>query len=142
MGSSLLHELAGREESDNNDGSISFISVENRVAGSLLLTATTLRRVAAEANAETTAGRGGSTHTGFDRRPRLPFLPMTGVPKCSGLVSGSLSSVCVREMGKLHGVVRVFGGNRMKSQQMSFLLEEKKYILMRKELEMNFAKTR
>lgn len=34
------------------------------------------------------------THIGFDRRPRLPFLPMTGVPKCSGLVRGSLSSVC------------------------------------------------
>lgn len=35
-----------------------------------------------------------NTHIGFDRRPRLPFLPMTGVPKCSGLVRGSLSSVC------------------------------------------------
>lgn len=34
------------------------------------------------------------THTGLDRRPRLPFLPMTGVPKCSGLVRGSLSRVC------------------------------------------------
>lgn len=37
---------------------------------------------------------GTHTHIGFDRLPRLPFLPMTGVPKCSGLVRGSLSSVC------------------------------------------------
>lgn len=35
-----------------------------------------------------------NTHIGLERRPRLPFLPMTGVPKCSGLVRGSLSSVC------------------------------------------------
>lgn len=36
----------------------------------------------------------GDTHIGLERRPRLPFFPMTGVPKCSGLVRGSLSSVC------------------------------------------------
>ena len=34
------------------------------------------------------------TYTGLERRPRLPFLPMTGVPKCSGLVSGNRSRVC------------------------------------------------
>lgn len=39
-------------------------------------------------------GRRINTHIGLERRPRLPFLPMTGVPKCSGLVRGSLSSVC------------------------------------------------
>lgn len=43
------------------------------------------------------AGRGADTHTGLDRRPRLPFLPMTGVPKCSGLVRGSLSRVWRRD---------------------------------------------
>lgn len=41
-----------------------------------------------------TLGREVDTHIGLERRPRLPFFPMTGVPKCSGLVSGSLSSVC------------------------------------------------
>lgn len=65
------------------------------------------------ATAETTAARGGSTHTGFDRRPRLPFLPMTGVPKCSGLVSGSLSRVCAGKMGKLDRRF-FFRGNRVK----------------------------
>lgn len=56
------------------------------------------------AQGDTEAGwvGGWSTHTGFDRRPRLPFLPMTGVPKCSGLVSGSLSSVCAGK-DKSHG---------------------------------------
>lgn len=83
------------------------------------------------------AGRGGSTHTGFDRRPRLPFLPMTGVPKCSGFVSGSLSSVCAGKMGKLHRRARVFGGNRMKSKQIIFLFGRNNDILMRKELEMS-----
>lgn len=38
---------------------------------------------------------GHVTHTACEERrpPRLDFFPMTGVPKCSGLVSGSWSSV-------------------------------------------------
>ena len=37
------------------------------------------------------AGCSLATHTACEERrpPRLLFLPMTGVPKCSGLVSGS-----------------------------------------------------
>lgn len=88
----------------------------------------------------TMAARGGSTHTGFDRRPRFPFLPMTGVPKCSGLVSGSLSSVCAGKMGKLDR--RVFGGNRVKSQETSFPIERENAIVTTNVLEMNFAERR
>lgn len=51
------------------------------------------------------------THTGLDRRPRLPFLPMTGVPKCSGLVRGSLSRVCT---GDKDLMCRCLGGKKEK----------------------------
>lgn len=114
-----------REKSDDDDdGSKSFIPVENGVAGSLSLKAadrrrgrvprssgawswkrakasTRRRRRAGEGPGQ--ARRGGGTHMGFDRRPRLPFLPMTGVPKCSGLVSGSLSSVCTGKTSRTQG---------------------------------------
>lgn len=40
------------------------------------------------------------THMGLERRPpRFLFLPMTGVPKCSGLVRGSRSSVWKMKQG-------------------------------------------
>lgn len=69
-------------------GAKSFISAAvrmPRVRRSLLLGAT---------GQKSCAGQEEDTHIGLERRPRLPFLPMTGVPKCSGLVRGSLSSVC------------------------------------------------
>lgn len=39
------------------------------------------------------------THTAWEERlpPRLDFFPMTGVPKCSGFVNGSWSSVWVEQ---------------------------------------------
>lgn len=38
------------------------------------------------------------THTGReDLLPLLDFFPITGVPKCSGLVSGSWSSVYIEK---------------------------------------------
>lgn len=88
---------------------------------------------------ETAAGTGRGTHTGFDRRPRLPFLPMTGVPKCSGLVSGSLSSVCARKGGKVTRMGQSFAGNRVKGEQIIVLFERENDFLMRKQFEMNFA---
>jgi len=49
--------------------------------------------------------RTANTHTAWeDLLPRFVFFPMTGVPKCSGLVRGSWSKVCYRErenQGKL-----------------------------------------
>lgn len=123
-----------REKSDDDDGSKSFIPVENGVAGSRSLKAADQRRgrfprssgawswKRAKEHKETEAGgggarRGGGTHTGFDRRPRLPFLPMTGVPKCSGLVSGSLSSVCAGKTSRTEGSECYFGGSRMQAEQ-------------------------
>lgn len=59
------------------------------------------------------------THIGFDRRPRLPFLPMTGVPKCSGLVRGSLSSVCTGEKWQHRASVPPFQTIKWKTKDLS-----------------------
>lgn len=59
------------------------------------------------------------THIGFDRRPRLPFLPMTGVPKCSGLVRGSLSSVCTGDKWQHRASVPPFQTIKWKTKDLS-----------------------
>lgn len=44
-----------------------------------------------------------TTHTAWEvLRPRLVFFPMTGVPKCSGLVRGSWSKVYVGEQKEVN----------------------------------------